>query len=84
MSFLPFTEKKEKQIGICSILGRIRSRDPDPRQNEVDPKHWTIDVLYRVLYRLLQCCGSGSGSFRRIRIRIRIVKWEKWIRNGSG
>ena len=32
-----------KKIGICSILGRIRIRIPDPypdpHQNEVDPKH---------------------------------------------
>ena len=49
MSFKPYTEKiKQKKIGICSILGRIRIQnrtriqihhpesgfaDPDPRQN---------------------------------------------------
>ena len=48
MSFLPYTEKIEKKkITMCSILGRIRihdpgsgSADPDPHQNETDPKHW--------------------------------------------
>ena len=56
MSFKPYTEKiKKKKIGICSILGRIRiqnltriqihhpgsgSADPDPHQNDTDPKHW--------------------------------------------
>ena len=53
MSFKPYTEKiKKKKIGICSILGRIRiqnririhhpgsgSADPDPHQNDTDPKH---------------------------------------------
>ena len=49
MSIIPFYRNK---IGICSILGLIRSRiwiripgsgsadpDPDPHQNEADPKH---------------------------------------------
>ena len=51
MSIIPFTEKKfrKKQSGICSILGlRIGSTipgsgstnpNPDPHQNEADPKH---------------------------------------------
>ena len=34
MSLKPYTEKiKKKKMGICSIL------DPDPHQNETDPKH---------------------------------------------
>ena len=56
MSFKPYTEKiKKKNIGICSILGRIRiqnrtririhhpgsgSADPDSHQNDTDPQHW--------------------------------------------
>ena len=50
MSFKPYTEKiKKKKIGICSILGRIRihhpgsgSADPDPHQNDTDPKHCRV------------------------------------------
>ena len=40
MSIIPYTEKLTKnKIGICRI--RIRySADPDPHQNEADPKHW--------------------------------------------
>ena len=48
MSFKPYTEKIKKKIGICSILGRIQihhpgsgSVDPDPHQNDTDPKHWS-------------------------------------------
>ena len=47
MSFKLYTEKIKKKIGICSIWGRIRihhpgsrSADPDPHQNDTDPKHW--------------------------------------------
>ena len=47
MCFKPYTEKIKKKIGICSIWGRIRihnpgsrSADPDPDQNDTDPKHW--------------------------------------------
>ena len=43
MSFKPYTEKmKKKKIGICSILGHhpgSGSADPDPHQNDTDPKH---------------------------------------------
>ena len=47
MSFKPCTEKiMKKKIGISPILGRIRihhpgsvSADPDPHQNDTDPKH---------------------------------------------
>ena len=57
MSFKTFTEK----IGICSILGRIRIRiqnrihhpgngsaDPDPHQNDTDPKHWGEDKQFSI------------------------------------
>ena len=39
--FKPYTEKIKKKIGICSILGHpgSRSADPDPHQNDTDPKH---------------------------------------------
>ena len=52
MSFKPYTEKiMKKKIGICPILGRIRihhpgsgsadpGAEPDPHQNDTDPKHW--------------------------------------------
>ena len=47
MCFKPHTEKiKKKKIGICWIQNRIRihhpgsgSADPDPHQNDTDPKH---------------------------------------------
>ena len=36
MSFKPYTEKiKKKKIGICP--------DPDPHQNDTDPKPWLND-----------------------------------------
>ena len=53
MSFNLIQKKlRRKKMGICSILGRIRiqnrtqihhpgsgSADPDPHQNDTDPKH---------------------------------------------
>ena len=52
MSFKPYTEKIKKKIGICSIICQIRIRiqnpthhpgrgsaEPDPHQNDTDPKH---------------------------------------------
>ena len=45
MSFKPYTDKiKKKKIVICSILGSgsgsiIPEADPDPHQNDTDPKH---------------------------------------------
>ena len=47
MSFKPYTEKiRKKKIGTCSIFGQIRihhpesgSADPDPHQNDTDPKN---------------------------------------------
>ena len=58
MSFKPYTEKiKEKKIGICSILGRIRihhpesgSADPDPHQNDTDPKHCCQQFFFFPFY----------------------------------
>ena len=54
MSFIPFTEKIIKKIGICSDRIRIRipgrgSADPDPHQNEADPKHWLLPLHYTSL-----------------------------------
>ena len=65
MSFKPYTEKiKKKKIGICSILGRIRihypgsgSADPDPHQNEADPKHCIKYFLY--VFMQAWFCGSS-------------------------
>ena len=51
---LNLSQKKnnKKKIGICSILCWIRihypgsgSADPDPHQNEADPKHWRIEPV---------------------------------------
>ena len=45
MSFEPNTEKiKKKQIGICSILGRIRTRihHPGSGSEDPDPKHCSL------------------------------------------
>ena len=51
MNFKPYTEKiKKKKIGICRIRIQNRTRirinhpgrrsaDPDPHQNDTDPKH---------------------------------------------
>ena len=45
MSFKPYTEKtKKKKIGICSGSRTgpgsiIPDADPDPHQNDTDPKH---------------------------------------------
>ena len=62
MSFKPYTEKiMKKKIGICLILGRIRIRiqnrtqihhpgsgsvDPDPHQNDTDPKNCFLVSFY--------------------------------------
>ena len=58
MSFIPFTEKIIKKIGICSDRIRIRnpgrgSADPDPHQNEADPKHWPYTSLCFVILQFL-------------------------------
>ena len=51
MSFKPFTEKylDERNWILMRIRIRYPGSDPDPHQNETDPKHCIL-ALERILY----------------------------------
>ena len=68
MSFKSYTEKIKKKIGSSLILGQIPTlsiipeTDPDPHQNDRDPKHCLKfdDFFYKnlIIKKYYQVCDS--------------------------